>query len=314
MLASPQAKEQITLRSVIVGLFVGTLMCLTNMYFGLQTGWVTMGSLQSAILGFGIFKLLQKVGLGHDFTIAENVIVQVRIRRTLTSLLIRHRLAAHALCPLQIAQCAPILLLHACTPGCSALCTQQMYADCVQTTSVATATMPLAAGFVGVIPAMAMLTPDENPPHGSYTFTPLQLMLWSLVLACFGVFAAVPLRTQVIEHEELRFPSGTATAEVIRALHSSSGSCTATQPYIGARAATTSHCLGANGSKQLWNASVPRRRSPSASGAAGRGGIMSATIPEVELSASLSDIESRPLVCRLVLPACCNEMCLSHTV
>lgn len=89
----------------------------------------------------------------------------------------------------------------------------------MQTTSVATATMPLAAGFVGVIPAMAMLTADENPPEGPHTFTPAQLVLWSLALAAFGVFAAVPLRQQVIEREQLRFPSGTATAHVIRALH-----------------------------------------------------------------------------------------------
>ena len=33
-------------RAVIVGLLVGTLMNFTNMYFGLLTGWVTMGSIQ----------------------------------------------------------------------------------------------------------------------------------------------------------------------------------------------------------------------------------------------------------------------------
>ena len=52
-------------------------MCMSNMYFGLQTGWVTMGSLQSAILGFGIFKAMQTCGFGSNFTVAENVIVQV---------------------------------------------------------------------------------------------------------------------------------------------------------------------------------------------------------------------------------------------
>lgn len=57
-----------------------------------------MGSLQSAVLGFGLFKTLQRFGWGQDFTVAECVIVQ--------------------------------------------------------TTAVATATMPLAAGLVGVIPAM----------------------------------------------------------------------------------------------------------------------------------------------------------------
>ena len=33
----------------------------------------------------------------------------------------------------------------------------------LQTTAVATATMPLAAGMVGVVPAMTLLTTSENP-------------------------------------------------------------------------------------------------------------------------------------------------------
>ena len=70
--------QGLTGRALAAGLAIGVLMCLTNMYFGLQTGWITMGSLQSAILGFGIFKALQGFGLGRHFTIAENVIVQVR--------------------------------------------------------------------------------------------------------------------------------------------------------------------------------------------------------------------------------------------
>jgi uncharacterized oligopeptide transporter (OPT) family protein len=35
-----------------------------------------MGSVQSAILGFGIFKVLKQMGLVSGFSIAENVIVQ----------------------------------------------------------------------------------------------------------------------------------------------------------------------------------------------------------------------------------------------
>jgi uncharacterized oligopeptide transporter (OPT) family protein len=45
------------------------------------------------------------------------------------------------------------------------------------------------------------------------------LILWSLSIAFFGVFFAVPLRKQTILKEQLKFPSGTATAEMIRILH-----------------------------------------------------------------------------------------------
>jgi len=84
--------------------------------------------------------------------------------------------------------------------------------------AVATATMPLAAGLVGIIPALGLLTPEEHP-SGPVTFTPWQLLAWCSALAFFGVFVAVPLRYQTIILEKLRFPSGTATASVIRTLH-----------------------------------------------------------------------------------------------
>jgi hypothetical protein len=78
--------------------------------------------------------------------------------------------------------------------------------------------MPLAAGLVGIIPALGLLTPEEHPA-GPVTFTPWQLLAWCSALAFFGVFVAVPLRYQTIIREKLRFPSGTATASVIRTLH-----------------------------------------------------------------------------------------------
>lgn len=36
----------LTTRALVSGLLVGTLLCFSNTWFGLQSGWVTMGSLQ----------------------------------------------------------------------------------------------------------------------------------------------------------------------------------------------------------------------------------------------------------------------------
>lgn len=36
----------LTVRAIAAGLLVGSVLCFSNTYFGLQTGWVTMGSLQ----------------------------------------------------------------------------------------------------------------------------------------------------------------------------------------------------------------------------------------------------------------------------
>ena len=61
-----------------------------------------------------------------------------------------------------------------------------------------------AAGFVGVIPALSIMTPAQNPPDGPLRLSWGQLILWALALAFLGVFMAVPLRVQTILKEKLR--------------------------------------------------------------------------------------------------------------
>lgn len=76
--------RQLTFRAVATGLCVGSILCFSNTYFGLQTGWVTMGSLQSAILGFGVFRVLHCFDCMKGFTVEENVIVQTTSVATAT--------------------------------------------------------------------------------------------------------------------------------------------------------------------------------------------------------------------------------------
>lgn len=63
------------LRAVVVGLAIGVLLACTNSYFGLQTGWISMMSLQASLLGFAVFKVLPKSGLfdKRPLSIHENV-------------------------------------------------------------------------------------------------------------------------------------------------------------------------------------------------------------------------------------------------
>ncbi|GME93276.1 unnamed protein product [Ambrosiozyma monospora] len=66
---------QVTLRSTLAGLAIGSIILVSNFQFGLQTGWVSMMSLPSALLGFAIFKAAQD-HLSFKFTDVENVFVQ----------------------------------------------------------------------------------------------------------------------------------------------------------------------------------------------------------------------------------------------
>ena len=52
----------------------------------------------------------------------------------------------------------------------------------------------------------------------------LQMMVWFAVIAAMGVFVAIPIKRQLINQEGLAFPTGTATAETIRSLHSAGDS------------------------------------------------------------------------------------------
>jgi uncharacterized oligopeptide transporter (OPT) family protein len=98
----------------------------------------------------------------------------------------------------------------------------------IQTVAGAVGTMPLGCGFVGVIPALEFLLRDgEDGPlgdGGEGEGGPLRLgfgklVVWSLGVCLFGVVFAVPLRKEVIVREKLRFPSGTASALMLRVLH-----------------------------------------------------------------------------------------------
>ncbi|HVZ65212.1 MAG TPA: OPT family oligopeptide transporter [Lacunisphaera sp.] len=48
---------------------------------------------------------------------------------------------------------------------------------------------------------------------------PLPMVLWFALIAALGVFAAIPIKRQLINQEGLAFPTGTATAETIRSIH-----------------------------------------------------------------------------------------------
>ncbi|KAH7397748.1 oligopeptide transporter-like protein [Cadophora sp. MPI-SDFR-AT-0126] len=67
--------QNFTLRGILVGLAVGLVICFSNMYFGLQTGWISSMSMPSSLIGFAFFKTFAK-HLDLPFTPVENVLVQ----------------------------------------------------------------------------------------------------------------------------------------------------------------------------------------------------------------------------------------------
>ncbi|MFC2170497.1 OPT family oligopeptide transporter [Calditrichota bacterium] len=78
-------------------------------------------------------------------------------------------------------------------------------------------TMASAGGFTAAIPALEMIRMENG-------LDPLSLgalMIWAISIAFLGVHFAVPLRKQMIVVEKLRYPTGTAAAETIKAMFAS---------------------------------------------------------------------------------------------
>ena len=150
----------LTVRGIAAGILIGIPLCISNMYFGLQTGFSMSTTIQAALLGFGIFKAFTRY-LSYPFTPHENVLIQ--------------------------------------------------------TIASATASMPIAAGYISVIPSLQYLTTAEE--RGMLRLSWQRLLIWSLGICCFGPLFAMLLRNHFIVKEKLRFPTGTATASLISVLH-----------------------------------------------------------------------------------------------
>jgi len=85
-----------------------------------------------------------------------------------------------------------------------------------QTATSAAAYMS-SAGLVSSIPAMTMLRAD-----GTITIPDLdgwRLTAWMLAISVLGCVVAIPLKRNMINAEQLRFPGGIVCAETIRTMH-----------------------------------------------------------------------------------------------
>ncbi|GMT96543.1 oligopeptide transporter, OPT family [Corallococcus caeni] len=147
--------RQLTVRAIIAGMLIGAVMCLSNLYVILKTGWSLGVTITACILAFAVFGTLRSLKvLRTEFTDLENNAMG----------------------------------------------------------SVASAAGYMTGGGnMAAVPALLMLT-GTLPSSG-------WLMVWFAVISALGVFAAIPIKRQLINIEALPFPTGTATAETIRALH-----------------------------------------------------------------------------------------------
>ena len=83
--------------------------------------------------------------------------------------------------------------------------------NCMQSTASA-AGYSTGTTLVSAFAALVLITGNQMPLG--------VMLMWVFLLAVLGVTMAIPMKRQMINVEQLRFPSGVAAAETLRALHS----------------------------------------------------------------------------------------------
>jgi uncharacterized oligopeptide transporter (OPT) family protein len=89
-----------------------------------------------------------------------------------------------------------------------------------------------SAGLVSAIPALYLTT--------GRILTWWEIGLWLAALSVLGVFMAIPLKRQLINIDQLPFPSGIATAETLKSMHTAGG-----EAVVKARALFAAGAVGA---------------------------------------------------------------------
>ena len=148
--------KQLTLRALIMGTLLGTILSVTNIYIGLKSGWAFGVAITACILSYAIWSAVYRIGLARTpMTILEN--------------------------------------------------------NCMQTAASA-AGYSTGGTLISAFAAYMMIYNTSLPFW--------HLVAWVFLLAILGVTMAVPMKRQMINAEQLKFPSGVAAAETLKALHS----------------------------------------------------------------------------------------------
>jgi uncharacterized oligopeptide transporter (OPT) family protein len=147
--------NQLTPRAIVVGMLIGAVMCLSNIYVFFKTGWSMGVTLTACILAWAVFKGLAAAKVTKE----------------------------------------PLGILE----------------NNALTTVASGAGFMTGGGNMAAFGALLMVTSDRPPS--------IPIIFWFAAIAALGVFAAIPIKRQLIDEEKLPFPTGTATAETLRSIH-----------------------------------------------------------------------------------------------
>lgn len=204
---------QLTWRAVIMGSVLGGILSLTNLYIGLKSGWGFGVAITACILSYAIWTALRRISgtvwLLILLAVAAIGALAVPALLASTGQLAPLPAAATAAGGLAAVGVLYLLLRRKLTPM------TILENNCMQSTA-SSAGYSTGGTLVSAIAAYIIVNGHSIPT--------LTLMAWVFFLAILGVTMAIPMKRQMINIEQLRFPSGIAAAETLKALHTTGAS------------------------------------------------------------------------------------------
>lgn len=148
--------KQLTWRAVIVGMLLGSILSLTNLFASLKMGWSFGVALTAGIISFALWNVFTRLGWAKSpMTILENTCMQ---------------------------------------------------------SAASSAGYSTGGTLTSAIAAMLLLSGTHMPL--GITFA------WIFFIAVLGVTMAIPMKRQMVNIEQIRFPDSIATAETLKVLYS----------------------------------------------------------------------------------------------
>jgi OPT family oligopeptide transporter len=203
---------QLTWRAIIMGSVLGGVLSVTNVYIGLKAGWSFGVAITACILSYAIWTSLRALSGGVLVWIAATIAFVGVTAITAILVSLKHLSLNSAAWIIGVTLVLVALVGFLLRKKLSMMTILEN--NCMQTASSA-AGASTGGTLISAFAAYVLLN--------NQTMSVPVLMGWVFFLAVLGVTMAVPMKRQMINAEQLRFPSGVAAAETLKALYSTGG-------------------------------------------------------------------------------------------
>ena len=196
---------QFTLRSFVVGSFLGAFMAASNLYVGLKTGWGLGVAITSCILSFALGTALMRL---RNSPIALFRFVLYAVLLLLPAGIVVLLAKSALMIGLVFTFCAAaVFFIHRHFVSNLTLLENNAMQSTASSSGYST------GGTMVSAQAALLLVQGKHVPW-------YVLMGWTFFMAVLGTVMAIPMKRQMINVEQLKFPSGMAAAETLRSLYS----------------------------------------------------------------------------------------------